>query len=164
MRPPEGYHLDNLNVCRTADADQRVIEFWLSEGALRTLAQAEHRVPEALFVVRHGNAIAAVSTVYRQMVKQLGHYLFSFRCFVGKAHRSHNLGALLLVSARDYLERRFRDGHDTDTIGLFVVVENERLMTMRNQAVWPISGMVFIGTDTRGNHLRVYYFAGARIS
>jgi hypothetical protein len=169
MQPPEGYKVETLwsdvggTVRPTRDIREEVIQFWLAERALRTRPQAEQRANQVILVAWRDQRVVAVATCYRQRVEMLNHDFYSFRCFVGRAHRQHNLGAVLIVQARDFLNERFRRGEDPDVIGMHVVVENEKLMKMRNQAVWPISKFVYIGRNERGQHLRVYYFDGARV-
>ena len=52
---------------------------------------------------------------------------------------------------------------DLVPIGVITLVENEALKQHRNEAIWPASKMVYIGNSREGHHIRVYYFAGARI-
>jgi hypothetical protein len=43
------------------------------------------------------------------------------------------------------------------------MVENERLMKVRTEAIWRGSRMVYIGNTKSGKHIRVYYFKKALI-
>ena len=164
MELPSGYWLDNVWETKSDETREQIVQFWLAAGALPFRERAVERADQVIFVVRHGQGeIAGVSTVYKRNNAQLGASLYYFRCFVAEAHRQYNLGAVLLLAARDHLNERFVRGLDPEAIGLFVEVENERIKTLRNQAVWPYSQMVFVGRNAGGDHLRVFYFGGARI-
>ena len=164
MEPPTGYRLENVCQNKTAGLKNEIIDYWLQARALQTREEAQKRVDQVIFIVRFTNDdIVAVSTVYKQFNKQLSNNFFFFRCFVSREHRHFNLGAVLIVNVRDFLNERFVRKTDTDAIGMFVVIENERLKKKRNQAIWPYSKCVFVGKNARGDHLRVFYFDGARI-
>ncbi len=165
MELPTGYRLENVWENKTVGLKEEIINFWLQVRALPTREEAENRVDQVIFVVRYtNNNIVAVSTVYKQFNKQLNNDFYYFRCFVGRGHRQYNLGAVLIVTARDFLNERFISKINTDVIGMFVVSENERINRKRNQAIWPYSEFIFVGKNDRGDHLRVFYFDGARIS
>jgi hypothetical protein len=165
MELPSGYWLENVWENKGEELREEIVRFWLASAALPARDRAVERVDQVIFIVRHGNGeIAGVSTVYKRLNAQLGNTFYYFRCFVAEAHRQENLGAVLLLAARDFLNERYASGKEPEAIGLFVEVENERLKTMRNQAVWPYSQMVYVGKNARGDHLRVFYFDGARIS
>lgn len=165
MELPEGYRLENVWESKSQELRDEIVRFWLASAALPARDRAVERVDQVIFIVRHGEGgIAGVSTVYKRFNAQLNGTFYCFRCFVAEAHRQENLGAVLLLAARDFLNERFSSGKDPGAIGLFVEVENERLRRLRNQAIWPYSKLVFVGKNARGDHLRVYYFDGARIS
>ena len=157
--------LENVWEGKTAELREEIIRFWMQTGALEDRERAVERVEQVMFIVRHPEGgIAGVSTVFRRLHRELDNTFYFFRCFVAEEHRQYNLGVVLLVAARDFLNERYVAGSDTSAIGMMVEVENERLRRIRNQAVWPLSGFVYIGKNPRGDHLRVYYFHGARIS
>ena len=165
MELPTGYRLENVWENKTVGLKEEIINFWLQVRALQNREEAENRVDQVIFVVRYtNNNIVAVSTVYKQLNKQLNNNFYYFRCFVSTEHRQYNLGAVLIVAARDFLNERFINKMTTDVIGMFAVIENERIKKKRNQAVWPYSKFIFVGKNSRGDHLRVFYFDGARIS
>lgn len=78
-------------------------------------------------------------------------------------YRIPGLTSRLLVSTRDFLESIHSRDESNPAIGIITLVENRRLKEHRNEAVWPASGMVYIGNSGDGHHIRVYYFKGARI-
>ncbi len=124
------------------------------------------RVHEVAFAVTTANGeVVAVSTAYKTYIEQLKHHLYGFRCFVDPAYRVPGLTTKILVKTRDWLEEIYlNDGPESDRcIGVITMVENERLMKHRNEAIWRGSGMVYIGNTPQGKHLRVYYFKKALI-
>jgi hypothetical protein len=64
---------------------------------------------------------------------------------------------------RDHLEQRFISGENTQATGILMEVENEGLKTYFNRALWLPLEMNFIGENSRGDHVRVRYFPGARV-
>ena len=163
MRLPPGYELENVWAHKDSALRSEIVDFWIASGALRSRERAGARVDQVIFVVRRAGSIAGVSTVFRKRDERIGQEFYNFRCFVAEEDRRYNLGAVLLVTVRDYLNERFVSGEDTSAVGMLVEIENERLKRKRNQAVWPISGMVYVGNNRRGDHVRVWYFTGARI-
>jgi hypothetical protein len=83
--------------------------------------------------------------------------------FVAQAHRHSNVGRVLMMRGREFLERRFTSGADTRAEGVVMEIENEGLKLYFNKARWragPVES-TFIGENVRGDHVRVYYFPGA---
>lgn len=149
----------------TPELEAEIIQFWLDQKALPSEEEAKKRVPQVAFVARNpANDIVAISTVYPQMSPQLANYLFYARVFVADAARRSHTGQDLLLTAVEFFESRFKEGHNPKIIGLFLEVENAALKQARNQAVWPTTGFVYLGQNARGDHLRVRYFEGARIN
>jgi len=144
---------------------QRVFELWEAySGPVAT--QAEDRLKQLAFVVKdEGGAVVGMSTAFKVYVKQLRNYFYAVRLMLAPAYRIPGLTSKLLVSTRDFFEAvHGQDEIPGRAIGLITLVENERLKQHRNEAIWPASGMVYIGNSGEGHHIRVYYFKGARIS
>lgn len=140
---------------------QDVVELWTSESAL-SRGEAERRVSELLVVATDSSRRpVGVSTTYLYRSEQLQADLWHTRVFVAAAHRQSGLAIELARQARDHLVERFSTGTDRRGIGVLFEVESEILKRFIPQAVWPHTQFVFIGENTRGDHLRVYYFPGA---
>lgn len=140
-----------------------VLAFWEREAAVPA-AEAQRRVHEVLLVaLERTEGIVGVATTYLRRHPQLAMDMFHFRLFVGRAHRRGNIAFTLALRARDLLEQRFTSGEDTRGSGIVYEVENPILKTMFNGAVWRRTGFTFIGMNTRGDHVRVRYFSGARV-
>lgn len=128
--------------------------------------QIDKRSKQVVFAVKTpAGEVIGVSTAYRVYVDQLKHHLYAYRCFIDPGYRMPGLVSMLTVKTRDLLEEvHATDGPaETRCIGMIAVVENERLMKYRNEAIWPASKMVYIGNTAKGQHIRVYYFRDARI-
>lgn len=158
------YVIKNVWEEKTEDLQKEIINFWVAHGAL-TQEQAAERVKQVFCVGREqsGN-IAGVGTVYIKYNEQLENSFYYYRSFVAPDHRSNQLATSLLNFTRENLNEAFVKGVNTRCIGMLVEVENEMLKNYWNQAVWPYTGFVYIGKNQRGDHVRVYYFEGARIS
>lgn len=141
-----------------------VIAFWGAEGAVAG-DEANRRVHEVLLVaLERDRGIAGVSTAYLQRNAQLRTDLHYYRAFVGAEHRMGDLAGMLAVTGRDLLEARFTDGEDTRATGVAYEVENDGLKRYFNKALWLPTDFTFIGENERGDHVRVHWFPGARIS
>jgi len=106
--------------------------------------------------------VGGVSTSRPIQVKLLNnHFFHEFRCFIAPSFRAPGLDTLLAVKTRDFMEQL--EGSSNKFKGMVMVIENEEIKKQRTKAVWPGSGMVFIGYTREGHHLRVSYFRNARI-
>lgn len=125
----------------------------------------EQRLNQVVHVVESEGTVVGVSTAYKAYIKQLSNYLYAFRCFIAPQFRVPGLTSAVIVKTRDYLEEiHLQDGPDSERcVGVITLVENDRIMQYRREAIWPTSKMVYIGNSPKGKHIRVYYFKGARI-
>lgn len=143
-----------------------VKQLWKKHFPSLTEEQLDKRLKEVVFAIRNAQGeVLGVSTAYKSYIKQLKNNLFAFRCFIDPAFRVPGLTSTLLVKTRDFLEEiRSEEGEEKDRcIGIITLVENERIMKFRNEAIWPASKMVYIGNSPKGYHIRVYYFKKALI-
>jgi hypothetical protein len=167
MRPEdwpleEGYSIELLiESTRAAAAD--VIEFWVREGAMDR-RQAEKRVGEVLLVaLGRDDDVVGVSSVYLDAFPRLGTDMWFQRGFVGERDRASNIGMQFAIIGIEHLERRFDEGADTRGRGVVQVLENEGLKRYFNRGWEPPTDMVFIGVNTRGDHVRVHWFPNAHV-
>lgn len=166
MQLPPEYYLENVWAAKTPEVQAEIIDFWLRTGAIAIQEEAEKRVTQVIFLGRAklNGQIVAVSTVYIHFNQQLGHPFYYFRCFVAEAHRRASLALHLLQAAREELNARFVAGENPQVLGLLLEVQNEAIQQHLTTAVWPRTGFVYIGRNSRGDHVRVSYFDGARIA
>jgi len=143
---------------------EEVLRIWSQAGG-PTGDRAIERLKQVVFVVRNAEgSVVGISTAFKVYVKQLRNYFYAVRLMLIPDYRIPGLTSKLLVLTRDYLELiHTRDTTDR-AIGLITLVENQRIKENLNEAVWPASGMVYIGNSPEGHHIRVYYFKGARIT
>lgn len=168
---PADYLIDPVWPVPSDEDRERVVRFWLTEGALLDEPRARQRAGEVIVVAKtNDQQVAAVSTARRVVVPQLGLNCFYYRMFVGRRHRTNGLLSNDLVRhvlSRSYevLNERYQSGHDQDCVGLYMEVENESVKRHRDQTVWNDFGanVVYIGKTRQGDHARVWYFAGSRI-
>ena len=164
------YRLDCVWPSPSESCQEEVVRFWAAESALQE-REGRQRAPQLLVVARDpDDRVAAVSTAVPILVEQLGFECFYFRTFVGRAHRIRGLGSTgivqqMLLKSHEYLNQRFAAGHDPMVLGLYMQIENRNVMIRRNEAIWRDGGanVVYIGRTTSGQHVRVWYFDGARI-
>ncbi|MEM7114422.1 MAG: hypothetical protein AAF614_18450 [Chloroflexota bacterium] len=158
------YTLTNVWENKSDALKEEIVNFWLRERALGSREQAAGRVNQVAMIARDSfGELVGICTVYPRRHPQLRHNFYHFRTFVGAMHRQNLIAAQFAVQTRDYFNDRFVAGHDQHIIGILVEAENEILKTKHTLAIWPHSGMVFVGYNQRGDHIRVFYFDGARI-
>lgn len=126
--------------------------------------KADARLRQLVFVVKDPNGrVVGISTAFKAYIARLRNHFYAIRLMIVPDFRVPGLSSKLLVSTRDFLES-IHGVEETDrAIGIITMVENAMLKEHRNEAVWPASGMVYIGNSAEGHHIRVYYFKGARI-
>ena len=160
-RPPlaDGYRVLDVGESGTVGLDD-VVAFWEREGALGGV-EARRRASEVLVVATGPDGgVVGVVTAYVQRSERLRMDLWHYRLFVAADHRRSNVARHLVERANDLLEQRFVTGEDTRASGVAVEIENDELKRLRNEAVQPRTGSIFIGENDRGDHLRVRYFPG----
>ncbi len=147
-----------------ASIRDQILALWMEHGG-PTGTRAEERLNQIVLVVRDsGGRVVGLSTAFKTYVQQLRNHFFAIRLMLAADHRIPGLTPKLLVKTRDFLESIHSHEDEPLAIGILTLVENPRLKETRNQAIWPASGMVYVGNSKEGHHLRVYYFKGARIT
>lgn len=140
-----------------------VRELWKKYRALDSDEVMEKRSMQIVYVVKGPDGqVGGVATAAPVRAAFLNNnFFYEFRCFVAPEFRAPGLDSLLTVKTKEFLER-LPDGASKFK-GILTIVENEDLKKQRTKAVWPASGMVFAGYNSKGDHIRVGYFKGARI-
>lgn len=162
--PPQD---DGFRVVAFAEQDavgpDDVVALWTREGVLPA-DEARRRADEVLLVVLDTDgAPVGVSTAYLRRNEQLRLELWHLRAFVAAAHRRTHAGTQLAVRSLEHLEAAFASGRDTRSPGVLFEVENPVLKQHFPEGLWHETGMSLIGTNARGDHVRVRYFSGARL-
>lgn len=142
---------------------QAVKNLWRQYRALEGEDLIEKRSREIVFVIRnHAGEVGGVSTVRPVRAKLLdNHFFYEFRCFISPPFSAPGLDSLLAARTKALLEEQ--QGVDSPFKGMLMIIENEVIRKQRTKAVWPATEMVFAGYTSRGHHIRVGYFKGARI-
>lgn len=164
-QPLEGFTMRNVREDSKPQLVEKAVALWLEHKVL-TEEQARRRVGQLLLVTveDQSDRLVGVCTTYLATPPSLKVPLWHFRTFVAPEHRQNNIAFHLLHLAVDFHETQFVAGTDTRGRGLYMEIENPLIQRHRNEAVWPSSKMVFVGCNARGDHCRVRYFPGARIS
>ncbi len=142
-----------------SDAD--VIALWEREGAV-TGEEARRRVSEVHLVATHEtDGLIGISSAYLQRNEQLRTAMWHYRAFVSSAHRIGNTAVQLALQGPALLREGFTSGADTRAPGVIFEVENPGLKRYFNRALWLPTDFLFIGENSRGDHVRVQWFPGA---
>lgn len=144
------------------DLKKKIIDFWITEGALNE-DQASKRIDQVSLIAKNEDGfIVGVSTVYKNLYHPIGLHFWFFRAFVGAKYRRSGIVLDFLKAAQKELGIRFNQGHDPDALGILIKIQNPELMKGLHQAVLPRTGFVYVGTED-GCHVRISYFENARI-
>lgn len=147
----------------TSHVREQVLNIWMQHRGPKGVKAGE-RLKQLVFVVKTSRGeVVGVSTAFKAYMKQLRNHFYVFRLLIVPGYRVPGLTSKILVITRDFLESIHAAEIAETPIGLITLVENEALKQHRNEAIWPASRMVYIGNTREGHHIRVYYFAGARI-
>jgi len=144
----------------------KIEQLWKKHFPFLSEEQIRKRLPQVIFAVQTTEGeVVGVSTSFRAYVQQLRNHLYAYRFFIDPAYRIPGLMEVILVKTRDFMEEISQtDGpEDKRCIGLITLVENERMMKHRTEAIFPASKMVYIGNSPKGYQIRVYYFKKALI-
>ena len=158
------YQIVDVRQQMDEDQKQEIIEFWVKEGALNT-EQGAKRVEQVLQIVKVAETgeIAGVCTAFVFFVESMQLHFYQYRSFIGQAHRQAGLVKVLIDDSYKLLNREFREGRQTQAVGIFLDIENEHLKR-RNRTVWKEAGdFFFVGLGRNGNHIRIAYFDDSRI-
>jgi hypothetical protein len=144
---------------------QEITDFWEANRMLPAGTDAGERATQAVQIVRSPEgAIVGLTTADVVQFKQLNNNVFYlFRMSVLPQFRAPGIESKLIVDTRDVLEAYASKATVNKCIGMLTFVENPQVIAYRTWAVWPASKMVYIGSDSKGRHIRVYYFKGAKI-
>lgn len=163
VQDKQNLNFENFWQRDASDIAEEVLQLWNGHGGPVGAAGRE-RLRQLVFAVREANGrVVGLSTAFKVYIKQLRHYFYAIRLMLLPEYRIPGLTSKLLVATRDFLELIHAQDLPHAPIGIITLVENPRLREHRNEAVWPASGMVYIGNTGSGQHIRVYYFKGARI-
>lgn len=157
---------ENLWQKKDSPLGEEVKKLWKRNFPDMTDDHLNKRLQQVVFAIRtESGEVVGVSTSHKAYIEQLKNRMYNFRCFIDSEYRIPGLTSTLLVKTRDWLEEiHLTDGEeDTRCIGVITLVENERIMKHRNEAIWPASKMVYIGNSPKGFHIRAYYFKKALI-
>ncbi|MEO1053030.1 MAG: GNAT family N-acetyltransferase [Bacteroidota bacterium] len=141
---------------------REIIAFWEVEGVL-TDEERMRRVDEVVFVARYEGKVVGLSTVFRYYLEQLENHLYVYRCLISEDYRGPAVDTQLILHTRNMLELYEKTAQAPKCIGLLMVIQNEYIKKEWRWAVWAGTDMMYIGETSKGDHLRVYYFDGARI-
>lgn len=164
MTDAAAFRIANIREQSDQSLKQRAIDRWLTDGVMPA-AEATRRAEELLLVATHGaeDDVAGMATTYLGRGGRLDLPLWHMRAYVAPEFRRHEIAFRMLMEAMEYHRGEFAAGRDTRGLGVYMEIENPYIKQHRNQALWPLSGLTFIGVNARGDHCRVAYFEGARL-
>ena len=148
-----------------SDIAEEIIALWKQLNPDMSENDAAQRLTQLVYVAKNeNNQVVGIATAFKSHIKQLNNYLYAFRVMIVPAYRIPGLATKLTVMTRDFLEGIHHEESTDRCIGIITLIENEGMKLARREAVFPDSGLTYIGNTANGSHIRVYYFKGALIS
>ena len=157
------FEFQNVWSPKNQDLLEEIVLFWNQYKAIPPGESGIDRAKDVVFIARDQEGkIAAVSTVKIHFTKFLKLNMFYYRCFVAPEHRRKRLMTEITVHTRDFLETEHKRIKPL-CAGMIAELQNPDLNTYRREAVFTASGLTFIGYNSKGFQMRIYYFKGATI-
>lgn len=157
---PAGYRIDVLDKPLSgADAD-RAVALWLQMGLLSE-ADARERVAQVVVTASAPDgALCGLLTSFQAPVDPVRSNMHWVRMAVSPKHRQQSIPSLMTRGFTEKLQQRHDNGELQNSLGVFAVVQNEKMRKYRNDAVCPVAEMAFIGESPQGYQMRVAYLDG----
>jgi hypothetical protein len=148
----------------TPEVKRAVTAFWDRHQALPPDENPEERAAQVVMTARdpHGR-IVGVCTAKPTWIPTMKQQLYFYRTMTGPEYREHGIAIELFLRTWNHLESLFTSGRSRDCIGIIIRVDSEILAGHFRDAVWPRTGLVFMGFDSQGRQIRVRFFEGAQI-
>ena len=137
---------------------EKIADLWLNKNILDKVTVRD-RLDQAVYAILEGERVIGVSTVFLRDLPLLNNSFYVYRCYIDNNYRAPALDVKLFVKTRDFLEK---ECNGSPVKGILAVVQNDDLKKW-NHAIWPDTGMMYIGDSPKGDPMRVYYFRGAKI-
>lgn len=147
------------------EVEQAAIAYWKKHKVILKEEVLRQRASELVMLAFDGENVIATSTGVKTKVKLFNNnYLYQYRCFVDPNCRALGFDVHLTVKSLQALEETAQTDPDRP-VGVFIMVENPKLHEdkIHRAAVWRAYKMYFVGYNTKGQPIRVYYFKGAMI-
>lgn len=145
------------------DWQDRVREFWRSQGLLTDEAEIGRRLRQICCLASLSDRLVGVSTARLALIPQLRASFFFFRCAVLPEFRQQGVARALAVRCRDTLSDWSRRNPEAHACGMATVVESPLLSEFAKLPQWPASGLSLIGYTEQGQQLRIVWFEHARL-
>lgn len=156
----DGYRIHQFDPDGPIPPDH-IIQLWIREAYMDD-DEARRRIGEVIMVATSsGGEVVGVATAYPQRNEQLHLDLWYFRTFVAKGHRMTNIAVQLTLRTSQRLQHLHSHDSAAEPAGVAIVVENEGLKRHLPGGLWPTTGFTYIGSNVRGDHVRVRYFPDA---
>lgn len=156
MGLPAGYRLEEVYATVDEPLREELVAFWTGEGVLGE-AEARERAREVVLVLRDDQGrIQAVSSVFIKMLAFLGgRSVWMFRNYIAEPVRTFELFSEMFCRTRDLLEKLMEEGTGNMPEGILVVVPDAAVERQHPEAVWPQTGLIYMGRTDQGRQLRI---------
>ncbi len=163
MSLTNGYEIERCpdGVATDSPAAEELLGFWTLHGVLEG-ERALARLPHVVCLLRdaEGRIAASSAAVEADVATVGGRRFWLLRCFAPDAGARACVDAIAEAAYGLLAERR---AAGSGPLGVCLPVADPRLVEERDEAVWPVSRLLFAGWSPAGEQLRLRYFDGAVI-
>jgi hypothetical protein len=145
-----------------AAAERDVLAFWREGRLLSQNVDVATRLQELCVIAYANNRVVAVNTAVLRWLEQVRARIAMLRLAVAADYRQGHLATEMLAMAKPLLESWAKAHPSENLMGIGCVVQTRVIGMKINEAVWPRTGLAVIGHDSKGDQLRLVWFAGAR--
>lgn len=158
MGIPAGYRLDEVYATVGEQLTEELVAFWTEEGVLDQ-ASARERARDVVLVLRDDRGrISGVSSAFIKVFPFLGNRsVWVFRSYVSEPTRSFETFSAMFCRTRDLLESLMHEGTGNMPEGILVMVPDPAVERAQPEAVWPETGLIYMGRTSEGQQLRVVW-------
>ena len=147
-RSCQDYALQSVYGAMTPELSREIIAFWSSNHAIGDPIEAERRVAEVVCVARNPEGeIAGVNSVYEGTLGEPPRPYYFYRLFIRKQDRVLGLAGRMRVICSDRLRS---EAATSGVLGIALVTENAKLMTVALRRLLHRSGWQYLGREALG--------------
>ena len=142
------YALQSVYSAMNPELSQEIIAFWASNQAIGDPREAERRVAEVVCVARNPSGeIVGVNSVYEGALGEPPRKYYFYRLFIREQDRVFGLAGRMRIICSDRLRS---EAAINGVLGLALVTENVKLMTVALRRLLHRSGWQYLGREALG--------------
>lgn len=146
----------------SSELTAEIKQYWLDEGLVSSDV-ADQRADQVVVVARNSAAeIVGLSSVEKFFYPSYQNNFYLYRTSVSRRAGGQWLSRSLFNESFSALNQSYQPAAG-EPLGIMAMIENKYLDKKLAEAVRPLSGLIFVGYNSKGQQIRLRYFDGAVI-